>query len=319
MIDIALLTAVFIVGFNGSLHCVGMCGPIVGILGMNTETNSHGKKIGTAICYNLGRITTYMLLGVVAMILSIAMKDLKPLQIIVRYFAGIVMLFVALQLIGFPQFLAFIEKPLHKLSQPISKLTRKFFPIKTLFGAYTAGLAWGLLPCGMVYAAFAMSLGAKGFFGAPLAMLLFGLGTLPMMLTLSISGNFFGGLFSSPNARRIAGVLVLIMTVFYMGSMIMGDLGKGGHNHDHHGHGDHSMMDHSNMDHSNMDHSNMNHSNMDHSNMDHSNMDHSNMDHSNMDHSNMDHSNMDHSNMNHSNMDHSNMDHSNMDHSGANH
>src|SRR5699024_7787739 len=93
MIDIALLTALFIVGFNGSLHCVGMCGPIVGILGMNTETNSHGKKIGTAICYNLGRITTYMLLGVIAMILSIAMKDLKPLQIIVRYFAGIVMLF----------------------------------------------------------------------------------------------------------------------------------------------------------------------------------------------------------------------------------
>ena len=296
MIDIALLTALFIVGFNGSLHCVGMCGPIVGILGMNTETNSHGKKIGTAICYNLGRITTYMLLGVIAMILSIAMKDLKPLQIIVRYFAGIVMLFVALQLIGFPQFLAFIEKPLHKLSRPISKLTRKFFPIKTLFGAYTAGLAWGLLPCGMVYAAFAMSLGAKGFFGAPLAMLLFGLGTLPMMLTLSISGNFFGGLFSSPTARRIAGVLVLIMTIFYMGSMLMGDLGKGGHAH--HGHGDHSSMEHSEMDHSSMEHSEMDHSSMEHSEMDHSSMNHSEMDHSSMGHSEMDHSSMEHSHMN---------------------
>ena len=149
MIDFALLAAVFIVGFNGSLHCVGMCGPIIGILGMNTDANTHKKKIGAAICYNLGRITTYVFLGVIAMLLSIAMNDLKPLQLVIRYFAGIVMFFVALQLMGFPQFLAFIEKPLGKLSRPISQLTRKVFPIKTLFGAYTAGLAWGLLPCGI--------------------------------------------------------------------------------------------------------------------------------------------------------------------------
>lgn len=255
MIDIALLTAIFIMGFNGSLHCVGMCGPVVGILGMNSESKGHRQKIGMAVCYNLGRITTYMGLGIIAMILSIAMKDLKPIQLIVRYFAGIVMLFVALQLIGFPQFLAFIEKPLHKLSRPISQLTRKFFPIKTLVGAYTAGLAWGLLPCGMVYAAFAMSLGAQGL-GAPLAMLLFGIGTLPMMLTLSISGNFFGGLFSTINARRIAGILILLMTVFYMGSMLMADLGKGGHG-SHGAHGAHNThsQEHTTMIHDEMDHS----------------------------------------------------------------
>ena len=283
MIDIALLTAVFIVGFNGSLHCVGMCGPIIGILGMNTDANTHKKKIGAAICYNLGRITTYVLLGFVAMLLSIAMNDLKPLQIIVRYFAGIVMLFVALQLMGFPQFLAFIEKPLGKLSRPISQLTRKFFPIKTLFGTYTAGLAWGLLPCGMVYMAFAMSLGAESLFGAPLVMLFFGLGTLPMMLTLSISGNFFGSLFSSKGARKIAGILVLLMTIYYMGSMIMSDLGKGGHG----DHGAHGNMDHFSMNHEAMDHSTMNHEAMDHTTMNHETMDHSSMNHEAMDHSSM--------------------------------
>ena len=263
MIDIALLTTVFLVGLNGSLHCVGMCGPIVGILGMNTETNGNKKKIGTAICYNLGRISTYVFLGCIAMVLSIAMKDLKPLQIIVRYLAGLTMFFVALQLIGFPQFLAFIERPFHRLSRPISKLTRKFFPIKTLKGAYVAGLAWGLLPCGMVYMAFAMSLGAESMLGAPLVMLFFGLGTLPMMFTLSLSGNFFGSFFTSNRARKFSGIIVLIMTLFYMGSMVMGDLGMGGHSH-HGSHGDHSSMDHSNMDHSSMDHSNMDHSNMNH-------------------------------------------------------
>ena len=291
MIDIALLTAVFVVGFNGSLHCVGMCGPVVGILGMNTQANTTRKKLLSALCYNFGRITTYMLLGVIAMILSVAMKDLKPVQVVVRYLAGLVMFFVALQLIGFPQFLAFIEKPMSKLSRPISKLTRKFFPIKTLFGSYLAGLAWGLLPCGMVYMAFAMSLGVENPLGAPLVMLFFGLGTLPMMITLSISGNFFGSFFTSPIARKVAGGIILLMTMFYMGTMLMNDLGKGG-----------------------MDHSKMNHGAMDHSQMNHEAMDHSTMDHSQMNHAEMDHSTMDHSQMNHAEMDHSTMDHSNMQH-----
>ena len=299
MIDITLLAAVFLVGLNGSLHCVGMCGPIVGILGMNTDANTHSKRIGTAICYNLGRISTYVILGFVAMLLSVAMQDLKPLQIVIRYFSGIIMLFVALQLIGFPQYLAFIEKPLNKLSRPISQLTRKFFPIKTLKGAYVAGLAWGLLPCGMVYMAFAMSLGVENVLAAPLVMLFFGLGTLPMMLTLSVSGNFFGSFFSSPKARKISGLLVLAMTIFYMGSMLMSDLGIGG-GHDHHGHGmDHSAMDHSQMDHGAMGHGAMDHSQMDHGAMGHGAMDHSQMDHGTMDHSEMDHSEIDHSTMHH--------------------
>lgn len=300
MIDIALLTAVFVVGFNGSLHCVGMCGPVVGILGMNTQANTTRKKLLSALCYNFGRITTYMLLGVIAMILSVAMKDLKPVQIVVRYLAGIVMFFVALQLIGFPQFLAFIEKPMSKLSRPISKLTRKFFPIKTLFGSYLAGLAWGLLPCGMVYMAFAMSLGVENPLGAPLVMLFFGLGTLPMMITLSISGNFFGSFFTSPIARKVAGGIILLMTMFYMGSMLMNDLGKGG-------------MDHSKMNHGAMDHSQMNMPAMNADQMDHSNMDHSQMNHAEMDHSNMNHSQMNHAEMDHSKMDHSQMNHSKMD------
>lgn len=286
MIDIALLTAVFIVGFNGSLHCFGMCGPVVGILGMNTQTNGHRKKLAAAIFYNLGRITTYVFLGVIAMLLSIAMKDLKPVQVVLRYVAGIIMLFVALQLIGFPQFLAFIEKPMSKLSRPISKLTRKFFPIKTLWGAYAAGIAWGFLPCGMVYMAFAMSLGVENVLGAPLVMLFFGLGTLPMMITLSISGNFFGSFFSSPNARKVAGGIVLLMTVYYMGSMLMNDLGKGGHSghgghmtsevmHDsaeHNGHANHEEMTNVHSGHAEEPQSHMNHD--DHNTHDHGHQNH---------------------------------------------
>ena len=172
-----------------------------------------------------------------------------------------------------------------KLSRPISKLTRKFFPIKSFFGAYVAGLAWGLLPCGMVYMAFAMSLGAENAMTAPLVMLFFGLGTLPMMLTLSISGNFFGGFFSSKNARRVAGGIVLLMTLFYMGSMLMKDLG-GGMNH---GTMDHSQMSAASMDHSKMDMPVVDHSQMDHSKMDMPATDNKPMNDSQVDHSKMQH------------------------------
>ena len=100
-----------------------------------------------------------------------------------------------------------------------------------------------------------------------------------MMLTLSVSGNFFGSFFSSPKARKISGLLVLAMTIFYMGSMLMSDLGIGG-GHDHHGHGmDHGAMGHGAMDHSQMDHGAMDHGTMDHSELNHSEIDHSTMHH----------------------------------------
>lgn len=302
-----LIITAFLLGLYGSGHCISMCGPVVGIIGINTQKN----HVSSAFLTNLGRITTYSILGIIAAILSIAINDLKPLQMVMRYLAAVLMIFVALQFFGFPKFLGFIEKPLKSLAAPITKLSQKFFPITTPLRAYLSGMVWGLFPCGMVYAAFAISLNASTFIEAPLIMFSFGVGTLAVMVSLSIFGNYAGKWLTSPKLRVAAGILILVMTLFYIVPMLMADLGLKEDAHAHHGsHGDHGMM----MDHGQMNHGAMDHSNMDHSQMNHDTMDHSNIDHSQMNHDTMDHSNMDHSQMNHDTMDHSNMDHSQMHH-----
>ena len=245
-----LIITAFLLGLYGSGHCISMCGPVVGILGMNTQTN----RVTAAFLYNLGRITTYSLLGIIAAILSIAMNDLKPIQLILRYLAGILMFFVALQFFGFPKFLAFVEKPLKNFTKPITKLSQKFFPINTKFRAYCAGVVWGLFPCGMVYAAFAISLSATSFIQAPLIMFGFGLGTFAVMVSLSIFGNYAGKFLTHPKLRIASGILILAMTLIYMIPMIMKDLGMS------------KGMDHGTMNHSEMSHNTThNKSDVDHS------------------------------------------------------
>ncbi|GAA5102083.1 sulfite exporter TauE/SafE family protein [Wohlfahrtiimonas larvae] len=238
-----LIITAFLLGLYGSGHCISMCGPVVGILGMNTQTH----RVTAAFLYNLGRITTYSLLGIIAAILSIAMNDLKPIQLILRYLAGILMLFVALQFFGFPKFLAFVEKPLKNFTKPITKLSQRFFPINTKLRAYCAGMVWGLFPCGMVYAAFAISLSATSFIQAPLIMFGFGLGTFAVMVSLSIFGNYAGKFLTHPKLRIVSGILILAMTLMYLIPMLIKDLGLSQGM-------DHSMMNHVEMDHSATEH-----------------------------------------------------------------
>src|SRR5699024_146106 len=104
---LAFLSGAFFVGFAAQTHCVGMCGPVIGILCMN---NSY-KRIPAAILYNLGRISTYTLLGVIGGLIAASVSDITIIQYVIRYIAGVIMIFIALQLFGMPQFLGIIERP----------------------------------------------------------------------------------------------------------------------------------------------------------------------------------------------------------------
>lgn len=272
-----LIITAFLLGLYGSGHCISMCGPVVAILGINTQTN----RTTAAFLYNLGRISTYTGLGFIAAFLSIILNDLQPLQAVLRYVAAILMIFVALQFFGFPKFLAFIEKPLKNLTKPITNLSKKFFPINTKIRAYCAGLVWGLFPCGMVYAAFAISLSSTSFIEAPLIMLGFGLGTFAVMVSITIFGNYAGKILTHPKLKIIAGILILAMTLFYIVPVIMQDLGLIESPHAHHmEHGaDHSNMDHdAHSTHNSHDHDTHNTHNA-HDTHEHHSTDHSSMSH----------------------------------------
>lgn len=210
---LALLSGAFFIGFAAQTHCVGMCGPVIGILGMN---NSY-KRIPAAILYNLGRISTYTLLGVIGGLIAASVSDITTIQYVIRYIAGAIMIFIALQLFGMPQFLGIIERPFQYIWKPLQKFSQRFFPIRTALGTYTVGMIWGLLPCGAVYGPLAVAMGAGSVAKSAGIMFAFGLGTLPIMIGLAIFGTFVGHFFAKKGVRMIAGIIVLIMAIYYLG------------------------------------------------------------------------------------------------------
>lgn len=210
---LALLSGAFFIGFAAQTHCVGMCGPVIGILGMN---NAY-KRIPAAILYNLGRVSTYTLLGVIGGLIAASVSDITAIQYGIRYIAGAIMIFIALQLFGMPQFLGIIERPFQYIWKPLQRFSQRFFPIRTALGTYSVGMIWGLLPCGAVYGPLAVAIGAGSIAKSAGIMFAFGLGTLPIMIGLAVFGTFVGHFFAKKGVRMIAGIIVLLMAIYYLG------------------------------------------------------------------------------------------------------
>jgi len=178
-----LIAASFAIGFLGSLHCVGMCGGLVSAM---TMTRSDTWWPGV-IAYQLGRITTYTALGLIAgLIGSLFANDgwLNQAQSLLSIVAGLLIITLALHIAGW------LPDPFSRLSKRISDATGMAGFIKAAATQdstgpwYNVGLLNGLLPCGLVYAGIGMSLTAHAAWQGAAAMFSFGLGTVPAMLVV---------------------------------------------------------------------------------------------------------------------------------------
>jgi len=176
----------FFMGLLGSLHCVAMCGPL--LLALPSSGKSHSQVIINRIIYQIGRILTYSALGMLIGFISIG-AEYKGWQQGLSIVTGGFLLTVGL--------FTFFSK--HSNSAKLIKLQQKLFA--PLFkkigywlykpgGNFIAGILNGFLPCGMVYIALATALNTGNTLGGGRFMMLFGLGTLPLMLLTGISGNY---------------------------------------------------------------------------------------------------------------------------------
>lgn len=182
-----MLWAGFLFGLLGSFHCVGMCGAIALALPGPAVGASRLRYVGGRLLYNLGRATTYATLGAGAGLLGQGLR-LAGVQQGLSIASGVlILLLVAVPehytarlagWLGFSQPLAWVKATLGRLFQQASGPA-----------LFATGLLNGLLPCGLVYLALAGALSAPGVLGAAAYMALFGLGTLPLMLGLSLSGQ----------------------------------------------------------------------------------------------------------------------------------
>ena len=203
----ALPVALALGGFASGLHCAGMCGGIsAGFTLVRKE-----EVLKRQLAFNAGRITSYAVAGAIAGALGSAgayAAGALPAQTLTLLFASAFALLAGIHLAGYGFPLARLEKlglPIWRRVQPFAA---RFLPARTLPQAYAAGLAWGWLPCGLVYGALAAAVFAGGALEGVIAMAGFGLGTLPWLLA---AGVFAAKLRSAVILRAAGGMLLIAL------------------------------------------------------------------------------------------------------------
>lgn len=218
MNEIALLTALFVMGLLGSPHCLGMCGGIVTAFGLAMGEVGPRKKAALIATYHSGRLCSYMLLGVVALVFGQALLQVFSQSMLPRVVLGLALILVAMLLFGLP-ILTQLERLGASLWTKMTPLRQKVFPLTTLPKAFVAGMLWGFLPCGLVYGAIVMAVGvqlnSKGV-AAVLAMLAFGLGTLPMLLLTQQVVALLQGRIRRFGLRQMSGVVLLLSGILVL-------------------------------------------------------------------------------------------------------
>lgn len=230
LVDATYISA-FLVGLLGGVHCVGMCGGIVGALTMGLPGHARQGALHTLpflVTYNIGRIFSYsvagMLFGGFGDFLA-NLGNLHATRQILLLLAGLFMIVLGLYLADWWRGLSRIERMGASLWRYIEPLGRRLLPVRGLPQALLAGLVWGWLPCGLVYSVLIWSMAAGSWHGGGLLMLSFGLGTLPNLLLTGIFAAQLAAFVRNVQARRIAGGLVMLFGVAYASVAIRSLLG----------------------------------------------------------------------------------------------
>lgn len=164
-------------GLIGSLHCLGMCGPIA--IAIPSRNNNKISIFIDSIVYNLGRTVTYVVLGALVGLLGTAVS-LAGYQEIISVVAGVLLLIVVIIPKKWETAIAEISI-FKKASEGLKIAFKKVFQVKTISSLLLIGILNGLLPCGLVYTALFASVAYGSVTGSMTFMLFFGLGTLPML------------------------------------------------------------------------------------------------------------------------------------------
>ena len=219
-IDInASYLAAFIMGLFSSLHCVGMCGSIIGTLTLSLSQEirqSRARLLPFILIYNIGRILSSTLAGAVIVVLQVLLTlpwaEGHGHRLLQLLSAG-VMISAGFYIAGwFPHF-AYIEKLGSRIWKKIEPFGRKLIPVKTKLQAFLFGMIWGWLPCGLVYTALALSATAGDVFHSMLTMLCFGLGTLPAVMGIGIMTSLLASLHRFHRFKQAVGVLFIVVAL----------------------------------------------------------------------------------------------------------
>jgi len=211
--DFGLMLAAWLTGLaGGSGHCIGMCGGILGALGVGQGAGWRGLLLTTAA--HLGRITSYAIAGAVVGGLGagiiIGLFGESGI-VVLRTLAALLILAIGLQLLLGRSLLVGLELGGSRIWRLIAPQMHKFLPPRDPLRAFGVGALWGWLPCGLVYAELAVAAAAGGPATGALVMVCFGLGTL---VGLSLLGALLNALGLGRMPRQVSGVLLVLFAVW---------------------------------------------------------------------------------------------------------
>jgi sulfite exporter TauE/SafE len=225
MIEFSLLTAL-LAGLLGGVHCVGMCGGIVAAFSFRAGGGTPPFRMHLA--YNLGRVSSYVLFGALAGTLGASLKlaHFLPVQTVLFVLAQIVMILLGLYLAGWSQWVLIFERAGGALWRTVKPLFQKLLPVKSMPQAVLAGMAWGWLPCGLVYSVLVSALAAGSATSGAALMLAFGLGTLPNLLGMGLFARQLQPFMQQRWVRRAAGLTVAGFGVWGLLTLILSTFSK---------------------------------------------------------------------------------------------
>ncbi len=206
-----ILFSALILGLMGSFHCAGMCGPIA--IALPLHGNTVPQKIFGGTLYNLGRTVTYGVMGAIFGLLGQGVEMIGVQQKI-SIIMGVLMIISVL----FPTLFKnqySMEKSWFSFVGKLKKTIGKMFSIRSFSSLFFIGLLNGLLPCGLVYMAIAGAIGTGDVALGSAYMILFGLGTIPMMLSISLAGNVMS-LAIRNKINKLIPVLVVVVGLFFI-------------------------------------------------------------------------------------------------------
>ena len=214
------LSVALLMGLFSSLHCIGMCGSIIGSLTFSLAPeirNDKKRLLPFILSYNAGRITSYGIAGALAGLLEVLVT--MPLgethgHRILQILSALIMTGAGLYIAGwFPRF-AYIEKLGLHVWRRVEPFGRKLIPVKNCKNAYLFGMVWGWIPCGLVYAALALTVTTGNVLQSSLTMVAFGLGTLPAVLGVGAMIGVLTRLAANQRFKQIVGIIMIALALF---------------------------------------------------------------------------------------------------------
>jgi len=213
-----MLWSGFVLGLIGSLHCVGMCGPIAFMLPVSHDKPA--KKALQILLYHLGRILAYAIIGLVFGLIGQSFMAFGYQQHI-SIAVGVLM--ITLVLLPQSYFKPFkIFRPFFRLINQLKSELGKALKKKSLDTFFSLGFLNGFLPCGLVYMAVVGAFATEGLAGSSLYMVLFGLGTIPMMTTVVYAQSFIKKHLKFNYKKLIPYAVVIVGLLFILRGMGLG-------------------------------------------------------------------------------------------------